>query len=142
MRKLSTEILSYIAGFLDADGSISISRRISGTIQVYWCNCNEEVIDWIVFQLDTKAKIRIDRERKQRIFRTYTAGKRASEILTLLLPYLHVKKRKAEICIEYEKTHLEARSCPPSEADKIRREQLINEFHSLKNNSKFEEIID
>lgn len=95
----------YLAGFFDGEGCICICKRGNSHRTLLTINnCNKEVMDKIDFFLLTSSY----RKRKVSTFSRkpiYVIDIREQQqikvILKGMLPYLIVKKRKAELMIEY-----------------------------------------
>lgn len=107
---LSDTQWAYIAGMIDGDGSITISRHsytpktyprpyYSPQLCIY--NTNKEVIDtigeWIGFGGVYKKEYK-NHYRTQYIFRLF--GKKAKLVLQGVLPYLIIKREQAEIVLD------------------------------------------
>lgn len=102
--------LAYIAGFLDADGSLMFQikkrkdtknkKRFMLTICFYQDARNEKVLYWI----RKKLKIGYISKRSDKITELRINGYKTVEgILKMLLPYLKVKRKQAMILIESSK---------------------------------------
>lgn len=117
----------YIAGFVDGEGTIGMSKyvAVNGKIglatHLTIANTNREVLEWL------KSKTRLKRE-----FRTYRSHKinrksvhaininRMGDVLaflTAILPYLIVKKKQAELMVEYCRGRLSSWPKPLTEKD-------------------------
>ena len=97
--------LAYIAGFVDGEGHILILSANTGTsfvAQLGISNTNVEILEWIqeIFggYIYDKQKVK---GRKQGYQIRWNRRNRVKEILTLLLPYLKVKRAQAEVVIEF-----------------------------------------
>jgi len=106
------EELAYIAGLVDGEGYIGLvkvteTRRIFRTTYCYLPTirismCDREGIDFI----DRLFKGNIWFHQKQKGWRdqwewSAKGKKRVAEILKAILPYLKIKKRQAEVLIEF-----------------------------------------
>lgn len=107
---MSKDILySYMAGFVDADGSISIasvSKKKRFTAKLNVSNCKEEIIK--LFKDEFGGKIRVrnwENKRWRPCFWWDITHKRATAALKELLPYLKIKKKQAELAIKMDFLH-------------------------------------
>jgi len=97
--------LAYIAGLVDGEGHICIlsaNNETSFTTQLGISNTDREILDWIQGIFDgyiyDKQKIK---GRKQGYQIRWNKQVRIKEILTLLLPYLRIKKIQALMVLEF-----------------------------------------
>ena len=117
---ITTELLAYLAGFLDADGSISIVRysyfdkplnrkRYSYRIKISIYNCKIEALEIYQNTFGT-GKVRSSRTRKilkdnPRWRPCYTwqiENNQAEKAITALLPFLRLKKPQALLALELQ----------------------------------------
>lgn len=109
--KTDTEMLSWIAGFLDADGHIIIGRGVKGKDQwvplVGITNTHYPTLSSLTEMLDhlglpyyVAHRDRRDGNLRQWHLRA-TGFKRVDKWCRALLPYLITKQEKAEMLIEY-----------------------------------------
>jgi hypothetical protein len=108
---LPSWVTSYIAGFIDGEGSISVcvaqrKDRPNPTFLLRFtaCNTNKEVIDFIHSALGA-GSVRCDNSASRRkigrpVWVWSSAQKEGMEILKALEPYLIVKKRQANLVME------------------------------------------
>ena len=97
----ANESLAYIAGFLDGEGCLMISRSgAKSSIVVQITNSDEDVIHYINTLLPGRVYGQKRYGRKE-IHRLVWTGENAVNVIELLLPYLFVKKRLAEIMLDY-----------------------------------------
>lgn len=102
--------LAYIAGIFDGEGTVCIhiqaKKRIpwgTHTLQIAVANTNRNVIDFIVKFFPRKISIQRSRNPKWRTaFRWSLSGKRASDFLKMILPFLIIKKNQAVLGIQFE----------------------------------------
>ena len=109
--KLTPTQKAYIAGFLDADGSISIAGSITKkghqhwALQLYFWNCNIDVLEKIRNWAGIGSIRERNRSNKWNISRSLKfQGLSAVNLLKQVKPYLIVKKEQAKIAIEFSKT--------------------------------------
>lgn len=109
--------LAYIAGFLDGEGTISIRRGARGRtlagLEMYDCiviiaQKKREVLDWIrevtgVGHISAKHQknnsFAVDGDIT--VFNWTCGAKAAYEFTVAILPYLRIKRRQAEVMIEF-----------------------------------------
>jgi len=98
----SNESLAYIAGFVDGEGSVGLTnpRGTCSSVIVQLVNTNSEVMYYINACLPGRMYVQARPGRKV-IYRLYWQGQDAITVLELLLPYLVVKRRIAELALEF-----------------------------------------
>lgn len=107
--------LSYLAGFFDGEGSISISR-IKGklgrndifVVLISISNTNPEILSYICKEFggnfhQTKHQIK-DGYKRKNIYKWSASSKIAENFLSKILPYLILKKEQANMALEFQKT--------------------------------------
>ena len=109
MRKVD---LAYVAGLIDGEGTICIHRNKVKNQKVYLqlrvdiTNTNEWLIQWLKFAFGGHTDVsRRDGKGKnwKPAWRWSLSSNRASTFLTLVLPYLRLKKPQAELAINFQK---------------------------------------
>lgn len=95
---------AYLAGFLDADGTFTISLNKSkvprGRVEGY--NSNREVLDWCHYHFG--GRIELERPRRNSVAVGRWRLSSYADILRIvppLVPYLIVKKVKAQLLIHF-----------------------------------------
>jgi hypothetical protein len=99
--------LQYLAGFTDADGSITISKFKTTTgcglkfrIRVRIANIRLDILEQIKKQYGGWIE-KIPRKANDRqCYRWCTADKSAAKFLQKIYPYLFIKKKQASMCLE------------------------------------------
>jgi hypothetical protein len=108
------EQIAYLAGVMDSDGCIAITKAKKGTVgtnrmvnpryvlRITITNTSMDLMQWLTenFGGGRRAKQRSKQIHKPTFDWIYDNGK-AIEILELVKPYLVVKKRQADIGIEF-----------------------------------------
>lgn len=103
---------AYLAGLIDADGSITIDLQKVKTemrykIKVHIYNCNETIMDYLINILGGGIKQSNNINKKHKKWRncfTYTVqGERAIKLIYDILPFLIIKKRQALVAINANK---------------------------------------
>ena len=132
---MSNELLwSWAAGIVDGEGSISIFKvgKDSYSIVLHVGMSHKETINRIR-TIFGDGQVREDKQPKGRktmyVLRLY--GKRAVEIVTLLLPHLFTKKRQAELVIEFNEKCSTDRGKQITEEVSILRELIYGEIRDL-----------
>jgi hypothetical protein len=93
-----------MAGFVDADGSISIvtvakNKRYIPKLTV--CNCKKEVVYLFADHFGGKIRKRVWKNKNWRPnFEWTLTSKKASHVIKKLLPYLLIKKKQAELVLQ------------------------------------------
>jgi len=107
---LQAHELAYIAGFFDGEGSIVITTGKGGRLvmNVVIVQTDRDILEWIRASLGCGGGI-YSRSRagslgKKEAFALQWCGLSAKNVLLQLLPYLRVKKGKAEIAISFQDT--------------------------------------
>ena len=101
-----TEVLAYTAGIIDGEGHISLVRRSDTEtvrVEVAVTNTNEWLCQWLKMQFG--GRIRIMKEAKptwKTPYRWVIDGKKASQFLGLILPYLNLKRPHAELAVSFQ----------------------------------------
>ncbi len=137
--------LGYMAGFLDADGSIGIykhhipGKKGDSQYQVYQLkvsisNTNRDVIEFLQGEFGGSI-IEISRSKKKISFELRFNPRESEALLRQILPYLIVKKRQASIALSFRKEivtprggRISSRGRPLSPETLERREALYREI--------------
>lgn len=99
-------LYAYMAGFLDADGSISIvslSQNKRYTVKVSITNCNQDVIS--LFSKEFGGKIRAKSGKKKNWNTCYEwsmTSNKALAIINTLYPFIKIKRGQADLAIELQ----------------------------------------
>jgi hypothetical protein len=112
MRELTELEFSYVAGLIDADGCIqapkgnSIKNRNTGKfrLEIHVIQRDINLIKYLYESFDGSFNI-IKRNHKSGIkyyFRWMITGPKAGRVLKGILPYLHLKKKQAELGLELQ----------------------------------------
>lgn len=115
--------LSYLAGFMDGEGTFaivktfSVQRKPDGSrkryvvykLNISVCNTNKVVMDWIAFNFGGKVSTGSDENRKSH-YKTrhawHVTHRDKQKVITLgFLPYLVAKKEQAKIALEFIETY-------------------------------------
>ena len=115
-KKLSDAEIGYLAGIIDGEGHISITRhrgpRPRGhryyalfSVQVAVTNTNPKVHEWLserfVGTCHVHWRKKIDHARHKPSFRWRTSAKVTREMLELTLPYLVIKREQALLALKF-----------------------------------------
>ena len=97
------EFFAYLAGFIDADGSIGIvtvAKSKTYVVQVCASNCNRTPIDMLQQRFGGKVRTRDWKNKKWKInYEWKLTSQKAMSVIEKLLPYLIIKKEQAQIAI-------------------------------------------
>lgn len=134
---------AYFAGILDGDGSISIGRAHGIRRKNYQCfpmariiNTHGGVCEFAKRLYGGTVYERKDREKNghKRIFLWQTSSRKAESFLKLVLPYLVIKRKQAELVLAfYDGTFIHGQQ--PTEEESNRRKCLaeqVKEFNRRK----------
>jgi len=115
---LTPEEAAYIAGFTDGEGSFTINRRrhvVSGHEYLGYSayfelvNTDKLVMDWIHSRLDCTAKLCVqDLPSGKKAYRLRSGARQTLQIAEMLLPYLHIKRKSAELLLQMPMNHKKA----------------------------------
>lgn len=132
---------AYLAGFIDGEGNIAVSRhKTKGVLNDYTnyilklsiCNTDLRVINWVIKKFGgtlQKDNPRSPTISKKILFRIWWQNEDARETLIKVSKYLVIKKDRANFLIkEYPKKYLR---------EKNKREFCYQEVKRLTNNSEF-----
>jgi hypothetical protein len=90
------EIRAYAAGIIDGEGNIYVARTRTGYVRVSVRNTNLEVLEWLREQFGGQiAHNRDDRPNRRPCFTWYLNYQDSLEFLSLVEPYLIIKRDKA-----------------------------------------------
>jgi hypothetical protein len=133
--------LAYMAGMVDGEGSISIHPtrgRVKGTMydrfetSLHVYNSNVSVLDWIKARFGGFIySVKRYNPREKPGFSWKVGHATASLVLTNILPYLIIKRRQAEILIEYQSTRKRCGSNGVPIDVLTHREVLVSELRIL-----------
>ena len=102
-------ILAWVAGFLDGDGYIYIAGspvRRKYYLQVGIANRDKPALDFIQRYLGGSIiTTGNSKDGWAPLYRWYVTANRALRILQSILPHLRVKRKQAELAIEFQKNH-------------------------------------
>ena len=115
-KKLSPGQAGYLAGLLDGEGSIIALKRVDGSVKSYRLqivNTHQGVLGWCVHVTgigvvhhQTTPKFSLDTKRPNAhltykpCFAWAVYGVKAASVLRRILPYLHIKRDRAEVALE------------------------------------------
>lgn len=132
--------LAYIAGFIDADGSITLNRWAKGDgfqTAVIVTNSDRNVIDWFagIFHTKVKKRQKSKRGKKDLYYAAVYRLRDTKALLERILPYLKVKKRQGLIALEFcniRVSGLDSPNRPRTGFPHTKREfELYKEMHQL-----------
>ena len=104
---------AYLAAFIDGEGSISLnqchrgeSRTKSYVLRLRITNTDRSVLEWIAATVGhgaiiVKKRCKAKNGMTRPAWEWYLANKRASALLQEILPYMKIKRKQAELGIEY-----------------------------------------
>lgn len=138
---MSESTTAYLAGVLDSDGCVSLGsyRTRNGSIdyrvQVVISKTDQEFLQWVQATLDY-GSINYQENADSAYPSCYqwrVSQAKAETFLRMVLPYLRVKKRKAELALRLRELMLPVggRGSPLSEDLKFLRDAVLREFKRL-----------
>lgn len=113
---------AYLAGFIDADGSIGIvtiksNNKIRYRIKLSAHNCKKEPIDFL-YTIFGGGKIRLKKTGKAKLhdnwrpcYEWMITSNKAAQAIKELLPFLKVKREQAELCLKLDEINKQHSSC-------------------------------
>jgi hypothetical protein len=148
---LSKTDKAYLAGIFDFHGSFSLmsSEGKGGYIRCELCVCvsNKNAIDWLIKKIGGGIKIsspkKISRTRRSPVY-WMCLSKDIKTLCEEVLPYLKIKKRQAELLIEFRKTvknGVGLKKTPFTEYDKQKRRLLKKEMEEINDKDRNEKWV-
>lgn len=142
LNKLTPAEISYIAGIVDGEGCITISRGRNRATRggydyrgvICITNTSLKLMDWISERIDAKYYGRENGGKlsifQKKIFNIVLQGTRSYVLADFLLPFLVIKKDKAACVIELHSTgHYTGVTIPDAEIE--RRKAVWEKFRAL-----------
>jgi len=104
---MDEKTLAYIAGIIDGEGCITIleygaKQRRNWRLTVSVVNTSEWLVQWLMLQGFGKVYEIGKTKREKRIWQWRVDGRKAGEFLTLILPYLMIKKSQADVALRFQ----------------------------------------
>lgn len=114
------EKIIYLAGIIDGEGYIGInkSKNYQGKplfkLRVVVCNTNTDLIKWLVDNFGGYITKKKTYSYKHKVSYNWKVNcDKAGDVLSLVLPYLIIKKRQAELAILYRELQInQIKTCP------------------------------
>ncbi len=111
IKDMTNEQIAYLAGIMDGEGTISVSRTRDKTMKrkasfrpyITVVNTNIELIHWMheITGLGAISKLYVSKNKKHKSYKRWTVWTRQSEqLIKSMLPYLRVKKEQALLTLE------------------------------------------
>jgi hypothetical protein len=141
--------LAYLAGIIDGEGSIYIGNFSSNPktnvpyyqTKIEVTNTDQGLIDWLCATFGGSKRAYTPKQTpktsRKPVFNWNTSGDRCRDICELIMPYLIIKKRQAEIMIKIRATFIPTVEkgrqgiAPLSQEVLVIRQQLMEEMRSL-----------
>ncbi len=104
---------AYLAGFVDADGSIVVNRWLDNRYQrhryitrICISNCDRQIMNWLVSEFGGSVSManRNAPKNHRTLWRWSLSGLKARPILRNILPYLRLKQKRAELALQFIRT--------------------------------------
>jgi len=105
--------LAYIAGVIDSDGCIQVTRRncrgksnVQYNLEVSISNTSVELIDWLKFMLRGAGYVFSSGEdnrphRRKICYTLRVSGQVAFELLKVIQPYIRGKKQQVQLALDF-----------------------------------------
>jgi hypothetical protein len=117
-------ILAYIAGIVDGEGCIQIVRQkayppaisVRHNAGVTIGMCDEELICWIIAQFPDLIRFYHKKSRhphQRDAYHAIAVSHKAAEFLRAIRPYLRLKRRQADLAIEFTERMINGRVLTP-----------------------------
>lgn len=137
--ELSEYEKGYIAGFIDGEGSINISKYNKGYFRLALCiyNTDKKTIDWIAKRLDCDGLLRTVDKRRDKLHTKNNYAiiiRRQTDLLKLLYSikeYLITKKKQCEFGIEFLELILNRENKEYSKSEIAKMEKIYDGLKSL-----------
>lgn len=100
--------MAYIAGLIDADGSVQIARRstkgrwIRYALEITVSNTDTRIINYLRTTVGGGTAVDVRHFRKTVCFSWVITGNAAMQLLTQVQPYMQSKKDEAELAIGFQ----------------------------------------
>ena len=101
---------AYLAGLVDADGTIAVNRWIDKryqrhryTARLSVANCDKDIMDWLAARLGGSVCLSNKNAPKHHrpLWRWSVCGMQAKPLLEKLLPHLKIKQKRAELALQF-----------------------------------------
>lgn len=109
----NVEILSYLAGMIDGDGSLSVASSCKSNKKYYYIivsifNTNIDLMNWLKKNVGGTFYTGKQRYKNSKpLFEWMVTGANAYALLLLLKPYLKIRLQQCDLLIEmYEKSQM------------------------------------
>jgi hypothetical protein len=136
--------LSYLAGYIDADGCISLSKNNTMNnayqLTIAITSTKPKILYWILDLLKVgyvkeipfyKSQTSWVRGRKQKQYIWRISNRGIRKIIKLLIPFLKTKKRQAELINEYLEISNKRKGKYITEEDRIKKHLIYQEMKIL-----------
>jgi hypothetical protein len=113
MKNLNQEVIGYLAGFIDGEGSLMINKREhigykgkryeSYSAYVDIGNTNREVLEWIKDVVGVTSNVYENPQKGNRktAYRLRVCYKQAYSMIQTIMPWLIIKKKQSEVFLKY-----------------------------------------
>lgn len=121
------EKTAYLAGIIDGEGTIYAIRR-RRSVRVYVVNTDERLIRWLEREFGGLVYRREPRHGWKAKFEWHVVSRDVSRILTLVLPYLVIKREQAELGLAVRS---DVEKYPYQRSRRAYRAELCEKIHRL-----------
>ena len=98
--------IAYLAGFVDGDGGMNICLHMGRyhRLQLEAATTEKTVPEWIHSKYGGTLNHRVRTGKYKDVFRWIVHSKQAEKVLRDILPFLRIRKRQAELALEFRET--------------------------------------
>lgn len=153
VERYTKEDLAYMAGIIDGEGSICVysffasphqrngKRYLRHSTMLSVSNTSTALMDWIVERFGSKMRtVKRTRQDWKQAYHWQVGYARAAEILQAVLPYLVIKRRQAELLIEFQELGSFRGGGETPQHVRERRAAIADEIGFLNNRKRGESI--
>lgn len=122
---------AYLAGIVDGEGCITISKNGQGVpyLRFQLQMTDLEAIELISSVAGSKIyNIPTSNPKHKDLYKTIILGKKCQEFINIILPYLRIKRKQAEMALEFP---IGTRHCPPYPGFKFAQETMFESMTEL-----------
>ncbi len=149
MKKSNTSKYAYVAGLIESDGSITITQKRYGKeasnyfLRVTFSQKDGRMVDWLLGAIGGSAYLHYKTREKREAYHHWSIQhNQAKELLKKILPFLIMKKRQAEIGVQFqERVNVAVRKLQRNEKGQVLPNSVTLGEHEMNERKKlFEEL--
>lgn len=128
---MKNEELAYLAGIIDGEGWITIDR-CNNEIRVGVAMVDTSAVELLQQTFGGKLRLcSVVKSTHRRTTEWEVSVRKAKDVLTQVLPYLRIKRRQAEVALEFQETKKYRGSAPTPQDVLAKRSSLVKEMVQL-----------